>query len=69
VHIIKASGICKEKLQNQIVASTYILGHAVKNNLLPIEKGSVLKAIENIIPEKYREINVKAFNLAFSNDN
>jgi Pyruvate/2-oxoacid:ferredoxin oxidoreductase gamma subunit len=35
----------------------------VNKNLIPIKKESVLKAIENIVPEKYRELNIKAFNL------
>lgn len=69
MHTVKASEICKEKLQNEIVASTYIFGYAIKANLMPIKKEAALKAIENIIPEKYRELNINAFNLAFSNDN
>jgi indolepyruvate ferredoxin oxidoreductase beta subunit len=67
MHTVKASEICKEKLQKEIVASTYIFGYAIKANLMPIKKEAALKAIENIIPEKYRELNINAFNLGYGN--
>jgi indolepyruvate ferredoxin oxidoreductase beta subunit len=63
IHFVPASEICKEKLQNEVVSTIYLLGYAVSNNLIPLKKESVLKAIENIVPEKYRELNIKAFNL------
>jgi indolepyruvate ferredoxin oxidoreductase beta subunit len=66
-YFVSASKICKEKLQNEIVGTLYILGYAINNNLIPIKKESVLKAIENIIPEKYKEINIKAFKLSHDN--
>lgn len=68
MHITKASEICKEKLQNEIVSTTYLLGYAVNKNLIPLKKESVLFAIEKIIPEKYRQININAFNLAYANN-
>jgi len=40
------------------------LGYASLKKLIPIKPEFMLKAIENIIPEKYREINIKAFNLS-----
>jgi indolepyruvate ferredoxin oxidoreductase beta subunit len=67
-HFVAAAKKCKEKLQNEVVGTLYILGYAVNNNLIPIKKEAVLKSIEQIIPEKYRELNINAFNLAFSND-
>lgn len=68
-YLVPASQICKEKLQNEIVCTMYILGHAVNKNLIPIKKESVLQAFKNIIPEKYLELNIKAFELAFEHGN
>ncbi|OGZ62644.1 MAG: hypothetical protein A2812_01430 [Candidatus Staskawiczbacteria bacterium RIFCSPHIGHO2_01_FULL_36_16] len=68
MHIVEASGICKEKLQNEVVSAIYLLGYAVGKKLIPIKKESILKAIENIVPEKYRELNIKAFNLAYGDN-
>jgi len=65
LHLIHASEICKEKLQNEVVSTIYLLGYAVRKKLIPLKKESVLKAIENIVPEKYRQLNIKAFQLAY----
>ena len=68
LHIVNASGSCKEKLQNEVVSTIYLLGYAVYKNLIPLKKESVIKAIENIVPEKYRELNINAFNLGYGNN-
>ena len=62
--LVPASKICQEKLGKEVVSSIYLLGYAVKNNLIPLKKESVLKAINSIIPQKYLELNIKAFELA-----
>lgn len=67
LYLVKASEICKEKLQNEVVSTIYLLGYAVYKKLIPLEKESVIKAIENTVPEKYRELNIKAFQLAYRN--
>lgn len=67
-YIVSASDVCKEKLQNEVVSTTYLLGYAINKNLIPIKKESVLSAIEKTIPEKYRELNIKAFNLAYASN-
>jgi len=41
----------------------YLLGFAAKNNLVPLKAESFLKAIKKVIPEKYLELNIKAFSL------
>jgi len=64
LYLISASEICKEKLQKEVVSSIYLLGYAVYKKLIPLEEESVLKAIEKVIPEKYLELNIKAFKLA-----
>ena len=65
IYIIPASKECKEKLQNEIVCTLYSLGYAVAKILIPFKKESVLKAIEQLVPEKYKELNIKAFNLGY----
>jgi indolepyruvate ferredoxin oxidoreductase, beta subunit len=64
LHLVPASDICKEKLQNEVVSTLYLLGYAVNKNLIPLKEESVLKAIEIIMPKKYLELNIKAFNLS-----
>ena len=64
IYIVPASEICKEKLQNEVVSTVYLLGYAVAKKLMPLKEESVLQAIKNIIPEKYRDLNTKAFELA-----
>lgn len=64
MYMVSASEICKEKLQNEVVSTIYLLGYAVYKKLIPLREESVLKAIENIVPKKYQELNIKAFQLA-----
>ncbi len=63
LYLVPASEECKNKLQNEVVCTMYLLGYAVRNNLIPIKEESVLKAIENVIPQKYLDLNKKAFSL------
>lgn len=63
LHIIPASEICKEKLQNEVVSSIYLLGYAVNKNLIPLMEESIIGAVNKIIASKYKELNIKAFNL------
>jgi len=67
MHMVPALEVCKEKLQNEVVSTVYLLGYAANKNLLPIKKESFLQAIKNIIPEKYQDLNIKAFNLPYDN--
>lgn len=64
---VPASKICKEKLGKEVVSSIYLLGYAVDKKLIPLKKESVLLAIKNIIPEKYLDLNIKAFELGYGN--
>lgn len=63
--LVPASKICQEKLNKEVVSSIYLLGYAVRKNLIPLKKEEVLKAIEIIIPPKYLSLNKSAFNLAY----
>lgn len=65
-HIVPADQMCKENLQNEVVGSTFLFGYAIAQNLIPISKESALKAIEKF-PQKYIELNRKAFNLGYEN--
>ena len=67
IYIIPASKDCKEKLENEVVCTLYSLGYAVAKKLIPFKKESVLEAIKQIVPEKYKELNIKAFNLGYGN--
>ena len=67
LHLVPASEICTAQLQNEVVSGLYLLGYAVKKKLIPLKKESVLEAVENIVSAKYRELNIKAFNLAHDN--
>lgn len=67
MHLVPASDVCKEKLQTEVVSTTYLLGYAVNKKLIPLAPESILKAIKNIMPQKYQELNIKAFNLAYEN--
>lgn len=67
IYIIPASADCKNKLQNEIVCTLYSLGYAVVKNLIPLKKDSVLRAIKDMVPEKYKELNINAFNLGYGN--
>jgi len=62
--ILPAEKICLEKLGNPVVSGIYLISYAVFNNLLPLKPQSIEKAIKKIIPEKYLELNLKAFQLA-----
>ena len=65
-HLIPASEICTKILQNEVVSGIYLLGYGIYKNLIPLKKESVLQAIKEIMPEKYQELNIKAFQLGRS---
>ena len=64
ITIIPADKICQEKLQNSVVSGIYLISFAAFKNLIPLKPESIQKAIKSIIPEKFLELNLKAFNLA-----
>ena len=61
--LVPASKICQDKLGKEVVSSIYLLGYAVSKKLILLKKESVLQAIKDIIPERYLELNIKAFEL------
>ncbi len=62
--LVEASKTCKEKLEKEILAGIYFLGYAIYNGFIPIKPESVLMALEETVPERFLEINRKAFELA-----
>ncbi len=64
IFLLPAAEICQEKLGNKIVAGIYLISFSSFKNLIPLKPKAILKAIKKIIPEKYLELNEKAFNLA-----
>jgi len=62
--LVSAGEICQEKLGTNVVAGIYLISLAVFKKLIPLKSESILKAIKKIIPAKYLELNLKAFNLA-----
>ena len=67
--LVPASETCKNKLQNEVVCTLYMLGYALSKSLIPLKKESILRAIKNVIPEKYLDLNINAFELAGENVN
>jgi indolepyruvate ferredoxin oxidoreductase beta subunit len=63
-YLVPASEICQKELQKEVVSGMYLLGFAAFNNLIPLKPESISQAISTIIPEKYLELNKKAFELA-----
>ncbi len=68
LRLVPASEICGKKFGKEVVSSVYLLGYCVFKNLIPLKPSSVLRAIKETIPEKYLDLNKKAFNLANSHD-
>lgn len=64
LHLVEASQICKKELEKEVLAGIYLLGYAVYKKLIPLKSESVLRAIEIVVSEKFREVNIKAFKLA-----
>lgn len=69
MRLVPASEVCREKLQKDVLAGIFLIGFAVSKKLIPLQSRSVLMAMQNVIPQKYREENIKAFNLGTEYDN
>ena len=62
--LIPASEICQKELEKEVVSGVYLLSYAVFKKMIPLKPNSVLEAIEKVIPQKYLELNKRAFYLA-----
>jgi len=65
LYLVEASKVCQEKLDKEVLSGVYLLSYAVSKKIIPLSKESVIKAMENLIPEKYLELNKKAFQLIY----
>lgn len=63
-YIIPASEICQKELGKGVVGGVYLLSYAVFKKLIPLKPESISKAISKVVPERYLELNKKAFELA-----
>lgn len=63
-YLVPASRICQEKLGKEIVAGVYLLARAHKLGFLPFEEENLIQAVKRTVPEKYFDVNKKAFRLA-----
>lgn len=66
VFLIPAAEICQKELGTDVVAGVYLLGYAVNKNFLPLKQSTILKAIENLMPQKYFGINKGAVEMSKS---
>jgi len=64
VILVPATEICQKELGKGVVAGIYLISLASHKKLTPLSPKSIFKAIKKIIPEKYLELNLKAFHLA-----
>lgn len=62
--LVPAAKTCQEKLGTNVVAGVYLISSAAFKDLVPIKPASIKKALKKIIPKKYLELNLKAFNLS-----
>ncbi len=64
IFLIPASEICRKELANDVLAGIYLLGLSVSKKILPLKLKSIKQGISKIVPQKYNDINIKAFQLA-----
>ena len=64
VILTPGSSMTEEKLGKEVLAGVYLLSLAIHQKLIPLEPGSLLRAIEKVVSKEYLAINRKAFNLA-----
>jgi Pyruvate/2-oxoacid:ferredoxin oxidoreductase gamma subunit len=63
-YLVPAGEVCQKEFGTDVVAGIYLLGCAVFKGFLPLKPESLISAIKKIVPEKFLELNEKAFNLA-----
>jgi indolepyruvate ferredoxin oxidoreductase beta subunit len=67
IFLIPASETCQKELGTDVISGIYLLGYAISKNFLPLKPGSVIGAIKKTIPQKYLDLNFRAFELAKTN--
>lgn len=62
--LVPASDVCLEKLGTPVVSGIFLVSLAVLKGWLPLKNISLISAIKKVIPQKYFNLNEKAFALA-----
>lgn len=62
--LIPAMEITQKELGNPVLAGIYLLGTAYFKKMIPLEHSSLLKAMEEVVPNQFFELNKKTFELA-----
>ncbi len=63
VYPLEATEIAKKEIGNGIYSNILLLGYAFGLGLIPLERKNLEEAIREVIPEKYLNENLKAFDL------
>jgi len=63
VIFLPATKVAEKEIGNPVLAGTFLLSTAVFKRLIPLKSDSLLKAIKEVVPKKYLQINKKAFKL------
>jgi len=61
---VPATEICKKELGNPVLSGMFLLSLAVCKKAIPLIAQDIEKAIKEVMPKKFWEINIKAVNLA-----
>ncbi len=64
IFLVEASQICQKELAVSVLAGIYLISLASFNKAIPLKSQSILKAIKRVIPQRYLDLNIKAFQLA-----
>ncbi len=62
--LVSAGETCQKELKTSAPTGIFLLSLALQKKLLPLSEKSILKAIKKILPKKYWEVNLKAFELS-----
>lgn len=66
IFAVEASDVARKNFGSVVAANIVLLGKALAQGLLPLKKESVLKAMEQVLPDKLLDANKKIFELGFS---
>ena len=61
VYFADATKIAKEELDAPIAANIVLLGAAMAKGSIPIDSEIVIEEIKNTVPERFIDLNVKAY--------
>jgi indolepyruvate ferredoxin oxidoreductase beta subunit len=61
---VPATKLCSDKLGKPVIAGIFLISLASFKGILPLKPESIKEAIKRTIPDKYQELNLKAFDFA-----